>query len=168
MARQRTEIDLDAALDLLARGEKIPAISTELGVSQDILRHRIAELERKQGLLLQYRALQSLQLTELQARLLESITPQKIEEAPLKDLVSAYKILKDKEQVIEGKPSEIKGLVSHLIHLEKLEQAQKCGTVIPDVQDAVFTDDVPEEKEDEPEAPSTLLCSLSDLDQQRF
>lgn len=43
----------------------------------------------------------------------------------MKDLVLAFKILKDKEQVIEGKPSEIKGLVSYLIKMEEEEIALK-------------------------------------------
>jgi hypothetical protein len=90
-----------------------------LGISTPTLSARIADLQNKQGLLLQYRNIQALQLTEMQARILEAITPDKIEEAPLKDLVLCYKVLKDKELVTEGKPSEIKGLVSYLVHLEK-------------------------------------------------
>ena len=70
---------------------------------------------------MKYRSLQSLQLTELQARVLEAITPEKINEAPMKDLIQAFKILKDKELVIEGKPSEIKGLVGYLVEMEKKE-----------------------------------------------
>jgi len=121
MGRPTKDFDMEAALDLIERGEKVPQIASELGVSQPTLRSRIAELSKKQGLLLQYRSVQSLQLTELQCRVLEAITPEKIEEAGLRDLVMSYKILKDKEQVMEGKPSEIKGLVAHLIHLEKQE-----------------------------------------------
>ena len=121
MARPRKEVDMDAALDLIMRGEKVPTIAEELGISPPTLRTRIADLSKKQGLLLKYRSVQSLQLTELQARVLEAITPEKIEEAGLRDLVMSYKILKDKEQVMEGKPNEIKGLVAHLIHLEKQE-----------------------------------------------
>lgn len=121
MGRPKSEVDMDAALDLIMRGEKVPTIAAELGISPPTLRNRIADLSKKQGLLLQYRSIQSLQLTELQARVLEAITPEKIEEAGLRDLVMSYKILKDKEQVMEGKPSEIKGLVAHLIHLEKQE-----------------------------------------------
>ena len=130
MGRPQAQIDIEAALDLLMRGEKVPAISTELGISPPTLRARIASLQKEQGLLLQYRAVQSLQLTELQARVLEAITPEKIEEAPLRDLVTSYKILKDKELNIEGKPSEIKGLVAHLIYLEKQEQAVASGQII--------------------------------------
>ena len=132
MGRPKTDVDLDAALDLLMRGEKVPSIAAELGISPPTLRNRIADLSKKQGLLLQYRSIQSLQLTELQARVLEAITPDKIEEAGLRDLVMSYKILKDKEQVLEGKPSEIKGLVAHLIHLEKQDAvvAGENGEVI--------------------------------------
>ncbi len=123
MGRKALDVDMDAALDLIERGEKVPTIAEELGISAPTLRNRIAKLSKKQGLLLQYRSVQSLQLTELQARVLEAITPEKIEEASLRDLISSYKILKDKEQVIEGRPTEIKGLVAHLIQLEKQEQA---------------------------------------------
>jgi DNA-binding Lrp family transcriptional regulator len=130
MGRPKLDIDLEAAIDLINRGEKVPTISSELGISPPTLRARIASLQKEQGLLLQYRAVQSLQLTELQARVLEAITPEKIEEAPLRDLVTSYKILKDKELNIEGKPSEIKGLVAHLIYLEKQEQAVASGQII--------------------------------------
>ena len=139
--RPPIDIDLEAALDLLMRGESVPVVATELGISSPTLRARIADLQKKQGLLLQYRSIQSLQLTELQARVLESITPGKIDDAPLRDLVMAYKILKDKEQVIEGKPSEIKGLVAHLIYLEKQEAALTNGSAPPDdFEDAVYSD----------------------------
>jgi DNA-binding Lrp family transcriptional regulator len=171
VGRPKAEIDLEIAIDLLARGESIPAISTELGISPPTLRARIADLQQKQGVLLQYRAIQSLQLTELQARVLEAITPAKIEEAPLKDLVASYKILKQHELVIEGKPSEIKGLVAHLIYLEKQEQALKTGTTNPDdFTDAEYTDEENLEKEEQP-APtpvSALACTLRELDDSRF
>jgi transposase-like protein len=132
--RKEIPVDMEAALDLLSRGEKVPAIAKELGINQYTLRNRIADLQQKQGLLLQYREIQSLQLTELQARVLEAITPEKIEDANLRDLIASYKILKDKELVVEGKPSEIRGLVAHLIHLEKQEAA--CS-----VNHSIFEDD---------------------------
>jgi len=130
--RAALDIDMEAALDLLMRGEKPPAIATELGVSTQTLRNRIADLQKKQGLLLQYRSIQSLQLTELQARVLEAITPEKINDAPLRDLVVSYKILKEKEHLLEGKPSDIKGLVAHLIYIEKQESALKDGKPLSD------------------------------------
>lgn len=140
--RVAKEVDIEAALDLLMRGETVPTIATELGISPPTLRARIADIQKKQGLLLQYRSIQSLQLTELQARVLEAITPDKINEAPLRDLIMSYKILKDKELNIEGKPSEIKGLVAHLIYLEKQETALKDGTIeLDELEEAVFDDE---------------------------
>jgi DNA-binding CsgD family transcriptional regulator len=169
------QVDMEAALDLLMRGESVPSIACELGISPPTLRARIADLQAKQGVLLQYRAIQSLQLTELQARVLEAITPEKINDAPLRDLVMSYKILKDKEQVIEGKPSEIRGLVAHLIHLEKQEVALanspsppsgfEQGSVV-DIEESVEGDGM---GEDGGFAPSnSLFTSLSELDQDRF
>ncbi len=149
------DIDMETALDLITRGESVPIVASELGVSPPTLRKRIQDLQLKQSVLLQYREVQSLQLTELQARILEAITPDKIEGASLRDLVMSYKILKDKEQVIEGKPSEIKGLVAHLIHLEKQEEALEA-------------DFETLEEESYPEPPVTVTEQLSALDDSTF
>ena len=163
---------MEVALDLIERGESVSAIATEMGVCTATLRSRIADLSKKQGVLLQYREVQSLQLTELQARVLEAITPEKIEAAPLRDLIMSYKILKEKEQVIDGKPTEIKGLVAHLIHIEKQEQAilKQDKPDITDLEetddgDFVFTDNVPEEV---PEPEESLLSKLAEIDDNDF
>ena len=157
----KKDIPMDVVLDLLERGEKVPAIATELGISPPTLRARIADLQQKQGLLLQYRSIQSLQLTELQARVLEAITPEKIEEAPLRDLVMSYKILKDKELNLEGKPSEIKGLVAHLLHMEKMEQALESNQPTTSlIEDANYTDTCDET----PELPDGKFSSLEAVD----
>lgn len=128
----RVEVDPDILMNLREMGLTQKQAAGELGIHPATLSKRMAEIQKKQGLLLQYRSLQSLQLTELQARILEAITPDKIEQADLKDLVLAFKILKDKEQVLEGKPSEIKGLVSYLIKLEEEEMA--LTKPIPEVE----------------------------------
>ena len=137
MTRAKIEIDPEILLDLQEMGLTQKQASSELGVCPQTLSKRMAEIQSKQGLLLQYRSLQSLQLTELQARVLEAITPEKIEQAGLKDLVLAFKILKDKEQVIEGKPSEIKGLVSYLIKIEEEEMALKEPVPESDITEMV-------------------------------
>lgn len=123
MGRPFSDVDMDKLVELGYKNLPQSKIAEELGISTPTLARRIAEIRDKQGILLRYRELQSLQLTAIQARILEHITPEKIAEAPLRDLVLAFKILKDKEQVIEGKPSEIKGLVGYLIELEKKESA---------------------------------------------
>jgi transcriptional regulator with XRE-family HTH domain len=120
-------------LDLLEQGFSQTEVASELGVSAPTLAKKIADIQSKQGLILKYRALQSIQLTELQCRVLEAITPEKINEAPLKDLVGAYKILKDKELITDGKPTEIKGLVAYLVAMEKQELALEKDDSIVDI-----------------------------------
>lgn len=159
--RSEIPVDMEVVMDLLERGEKPPAIAEELGISVNTLRSRIRDIQEKQGVLLQYRALQTLHLTELQARILEAITPAKIEEAPLRDLVACYKILKDKELVVEGKPSEIKGLVAHLLHMEKMEQALESNQPTTSlIEDANYTDTCDET----PELPDGKFSSLEAVD----
>lgn len=130
MGAHKKLVDENFIYDALQNGVARKELAQILGISTPTLSARIADLQEKQGLLLQYRNIQALQLTELQARILESITPDKIEEAPLKDLVLCYKVLKDKELVTEGKPSEIKGLVSYLVHLEKEQLACESAVVV--------------------------------------
>ena len=108
-------------LELAESGWKPAEIHDELSVSVAGVQAVIERVQKKQGILLEYRAIQHLQLTELQGRILGAITAEKIAEAPLRDLVLAYKVLKDKEQVDLGKPSDIKGLVGYLIQIEKEE-----------------------------------------------
>lgn len=117
----KVETDYEVLIDCLERGMDSREIGEVFGCSNVTIENRIAQIQKSQGVLMRYRAIQSLQLTSLQASVLEAITPEKIAEAPLKDLVVAYKILKDHELTIEGKPNEIKGLVSYLIQLEKEE-----------------------------------------------
>ena len=119
MGRANKLVDENFLYDALQQGVARKDLAAMLGISTPTLSARIADLQTKQGLLLQYRNIQALQLTEMQARILEAITPDKIEEAPLKDLVLCYKVLKDKELVSDCKPSEIKGLVSYLVQMEK-------------------------------------------------
>jgi DNA-binding CsgD family transcriptional regulator len=135
MGRPRSDIETEKVLDLLEQGFPQTEIADELGVSIPTLSKKIADIQSKQGLILKYRALQSLQLTELQARVLEAITPEKINEAPLKDLVGAYKILKDKELVVDGKPTEIKGLVAYLVEMERQQLALEKDDTIVDITD---------------------------------
>jgi len=146
MGRNTKEVNENFLYDALQSGVARKDLARMLGISTPTLSARIADLQEKQGLLLQYRNIQALQLTEMQARILEAITPDKIEEAPLKDLVLCYKVLKDKELETEGKPSEIKGLVSYLVHMEKEQLA--CETVVETKQvefnDANFEENLEE------------------------
>ena len=121
--RPRKEVCADTLYDLAVRGMSKKDQAEELGLSVPTLNARIADIQKRQGLILQYRALQNIQLTDLQAKILEHITPEKIEEASLRDLVMSYKILKDKELVDTGRPTDVKGIMHYLIQLEKEEAA---------------------------------------------
>jgi DNA-binding Lrp family transcriptional regulator len=131
MGRNKLPFDELAYFDMASVGVPQKEMAKTLGLSIPTLEKNIAELTAEQGVILKYRELQSLQLTKLQARVLEAITPDKIAEASLQELVVAFKILKDKELVVDGKPNEIHGLVGYLVQLEKAELAAKC-TVIED------------------------------------
>jgi predicted transcriptional regulator len=114
------ELNTDVVYDLFERGVPRKEIAQELGISTSTLSARLADIQHKQGLLIHYRTVQNLHLTELQARVLEAITDEKIQEAPLRDLVLAFKVLKDKETE-ETSSGKLKGLVGYLIQLEKEE-----------------------------------------------
>lgn len=125
--RLPTEFDADALIDMLEHGYHKKDIAKELGMAHNTLQSKIAKLQESSPILLEYRSLQALELTELQSKILNNITDDKIEQAPLRDLVLAYKILKEKEFMVEGKPQEVKGLVHYLLEVERLEQAEKMG-----------------------------------------
>ena len=151
---KRLELDTETLIDLQEMGLTNKEVADEVGCHPLTIAKRIAEIQKEQGILLQYRSLQSLQLTALQARVLEAITPEKINEAPLRDLVVCFKILKDKELTLDGKPSDIKGLVAYLVELEKEEAAlakpvdavdgefEEVKKVIEDITDPDYVPDL--------------------------
>jgi len=132
VGRNKLPFDELAYFDMASVGMPQKEIASVLGLSIPTLEKNIAELTAEQGVILKYRELQSLQLTKIQARVLDAITPDKIAEASLGELVVAFKILKEKELVTDGKPGEIHGLVGYLVQLEKAELASKMPVVVTD------------------------------------
>lgn len=149
MGRPTKEIDANVFFDMLGSGFTQKQMAESLGVSVPTLEKRIADLQTRTGLLLKYREVQHLQLTDMQARILEAITPEKIADASLSELVSAFRILKDKELVVNGKPSEIRGLVGYLVEMEKRE-FEKVAVTAADCEIAEAEDAEYEEVEDLP------------------
>jgi transcriptional regulator with XRE-family HTH domain len=142
MGRPIKAINEELFFDMAERGFTQQQMAADLGVTIPTLERRIADIQAKQGILLKYRELQSLQLTSIQCRILENITEDKIAQASLGELVCAFKILKDKEQVIEGKPSEIKGLVGYLIQLEKQNTMSDIACTYTDTDEEELEDAV--------------------------
>ena len=123
--RPRKKIDEVKLLEMRGEGKYLEEISKELGVSIPTLTRRLAVLHHEKGILTKYRQLQGLQLSELQAQILERVDVKNFEDNSLFDLLSAFKVLKKMEIVIEGKSSpryKIKGLVDHLLFIEKFEK----------------------------------------------
>lgn len=94
----------------------------------------IAQIEEKAPVVKKYRTLQGLQLTDLQHKVLSKVTDQKLNEAKLRDLMDAFKTLKTMEHLVDGKPTEIKGLVAYLVAIEQ-EKAQIRDADVVDVTD---------------------------------
>ena len=153
MPRPEIHINPEDLFDMSSKGMNQQELAAEFGVSTQTISKRMAEISAKQGVLMKYREIQTLQLTELQYHILEAITPEKISEAPLSDLVRAFKILKDKEQVMEGKPSEIQGLVAYLVELDK-QEAQNDQPI--DVQFSEVKEQKSEPEIRDPEDPNWM------------
>lgn len=155
MGRPRAIENFDTGIfsDLASRGMTQKDIALEMGISIPTLERCISELSSSREPLLKYRELQNLQLTSIQARVLDAITPEKIAEASLTELVQAFKILKDKELVDLGKPTEIKGLVGYLVEMEKIELGKvinfPAGTVKSDYDDADIDEDFEDSDDDD-------------------
>lgn len=109
--------DLNKALEIL-RAEAIPENSNGIAVPQ--LQKRIKILTEKEPLLTHYRAVQTLHFTDLKAQIVEKI-PDKLENASLKDLTSAFKVFHDAERDIEDPSRHIKGIVAYLLHIDEAE-----------------------------------------------
>ena len=121
MGRPKIDIDPSKIVQLRKQGMNQEEIAKELGVCHVTLSRRIADLRKKEGLLLGYKEIQHLQLTALQARVLESITPEKIKDAPLGELVRAYGILKRAELAMNPVKMNLSGLERYLIQMEEAE-----------------------------------------------
>lgn len=119
-----------AILDLVKEGYTKATACKILGISKYNLKKRIQKLQNESAVILEYRALQNIELTKIQQKILENITDDKIEEASLKDLALAFKILKDAElNSGDDENKQVKGLVGYLIELEKQQLAARSNSL---------------------------------------
>ena len=139
---KKVDLSVEMLLDLTERNLTQAEMSEITGISIPTLQKRLSDLQDKQGLLLKARDLRNLRLTELQMMVLDAITPEKMHNADLRDLMLAFKVLSDRENLEIGKPTEIKGLVSYLVQIEKEKIAGKDFTDITHSQIAGSDDDL--------------------------
>jgi DNA-binding MarR family transcriptional regulator len=125
VGRPKLQIDDNTVLEMRSQGKHIKEISQEFGVSTATLSRRIAELKYMKHLWTKFRELQGLQLTELQYRVLEAITPEKIDKASLLDLVKCLYILHKAQMLTTGKDSKIHGLLDYLLEIEREENRHR-------------------------------------------
>jgi len=126
MGRKRKEINPIKIYELSSQGMTQKEMAQELGVSHVTLAKRMGEIRAQQGILLDYRNIRSLHLTALQYRIIESITPEKIENASLAEKIKAVKILMDMElKITKPEHIKIKGLLYYLVEAEKREKYLK-------------------------------------------
>lgn len=119
MGRPKIQIDDANLLKMRGEGKFLKEISEEMQISTRTLSRRIAYLQYQEGLLTRHRSLQGLNLTELQARILETIDSKNFEDASLIELLRAFHVLWKVEKSIQGKESfKVWGLLDHLLVLE--------------------------------------------------
>ena len=124
MGRKKKEIDPSKIHELSSRGMTQKEMAKVFNVSHVTLGKRMGELQAREGPLRNYRSVQSLELTALQARSLEAITPEKLKDASLVELARVFGILKKAELLLEGKPTKITGLLGYLLEIEKTEKRE--------------------------------------------
>ena len=135
-------LDKELMLDLIASGMSRKEIAEVMGVSPPTISNKIEELRREENQLLAYDKVHYLDLIGVKQRLIAGVTDDKILEAPLGQIAQAYGVFAKSEQLIQGRPTEIHGLMGYLLHLEKEDIAKiKSGNGNDDAIDAVLEGD---------------------------
>lgn len=122
MGRTAKAIDVDQMLDLLSSGLSNKEVAETMGVSAPTIANRVEELKRKESALLAYEKTQHLDLLCVQKRLIDGITDEKIEEAPLSAIAQAFGVFKKAEHLSTGRPTEVIGLMGYLLKIEEEER----------------------------------------------
>lgn len=119
MGRKPADIDIDLMLSLLGDGMSRKETSDALGVCPGSLDLAIEKLKKQENSLLAYDKVHHLDLIGVKKKLVDGVTEEKIAEAPLASIASAYGVFAKMEQLVQGRPTEIHGLMGYLMHLEK-------------------------------------------------
>jgi len=128
MGRPKKKCDESKILELVHDGETLQNISKQVGVSTSTISRRLAGLRRDRDFLSVYQELQHLHITQIQFRVLEAITPQKIEHASLSQLTRALKVLFELAASLKPKnQKEVKSFVDHVIEATRLREAELSG-----------------------------------------
>lgn len=119
MGRPPKSIDTETMLELISLGLSNKEVAQQLEISIPTLLDRIEKLKKGESALLAYEKVQHLDLIGVQQRLVAGVTDEKIAEAPLGQIASAFGIFNKAGQLAQGRPTEIHGLMGYLMLLEK-------------------------------------------------
>ena len=125
MGRNPAILDTSLMLDLLADGMNKKEVAGIIGCSPPTISAKIAELREDEASLLAYDKNKYLDLIGVQQRILANVTDEKLAEAPVQHLASAYSNFGKMLQLDQGKPTEIHGLMGYLMKLEQEDIAKK-------------------------------------------
>jgi predicted transcriptional regulator len=125
MGRNPAILDTSLMLDLLADGMNKKEVADIIGCSPPTISAKIAELREDEASLLAYDKNKYLDLIGVQQRILANVTDEKLAEAPVQHLASAYSNFGKMLQLDQGKPTEIHGLMGYLMKLEQEDIAKK-------------------------------------------
>jgi len=125
MGRARTDVNMDMALELLGNGFTLKETAEQCGTNPMTLKSRIEELNKEESALLAYDKRHFLDLIRTKERLIAHMTEDKMLAAPLSSLAQAYGIVAKFDQLVQGRPTEIVGMMGYLMQIEKMEREGK-------------------------------------------
>lgn len=122
MGRRKLEVDAEKLIDMADRGFTKLAIADELDISQPTLSRKMAELRRDQGIILEYRDMESLRVTGMKSKLMDLLEERlDAKELDNDQIIRGLGVLmKADKKIDEG--GQIEGLIGHLMEVEKRQK----------------------------------------------
>ena len=143
-----SEENAEAVLDLVKRGVSTVEIAANFGLTVGTVRARTKEILNLDEALAGYVEVENKDLAIMKISAIRNITPDKLKEASVRDLVSMFKTFDDRKRLNEGKPTEIKGaLIAHIEAVDKAKngnarlETEKNAREAVEVVDAVYEED---------------------------
>ena len=129
MGRTKIDIDHNALLTLRSEGRTIEDISAELKISTATLSRRISYLRHNEGVLTKYRELQHLRISDLSAKVLDSLEVE-LPEMNVDQKIKLLGVLQRAESHSKEKePEQITGLIGHLVAMQEEREKAKAITI---------------------------------------
>jgi predicted transcriptional regulator len=119
MGRPRLELDEEKLLDMSQRGLTQRDIADEMGVSIPTVAATIKRLQTDQGLILQYREVETLRATSIKHDLMDKLESRILNGSMTTDEVIKGISVMDKLGKEDISDAKIDGLIGHLMQIQK-------------------------------------------------